>query len=331
MYNIEYKGKTLKTKLYTESSEEEMQQAKEEYYKKPDFDTVLKQMKKISIDGVQNDKITRYYFRELMSLVQIKTAKWCVADVFECKDLFSVFKAKVLNSPQVFDPNENLSYNIMRAIALGGKSYAKNPTNFPIKAADEILNKYNINNNWLDFSCGWGARLTAALKHKINYYGIDPNDKLVLKLNELTNDWHTNIANNSLVDIRTQGSEIFIPEWEGKMGLAFSSPPYFDLEDYKIGDQSYKEGINFDDWLNNYLYPTFNNIYKYLIDDGILALNIKNIDKYPLVDICISYLENHNFIYIETRTLKNIKRLKSTGGLLDKADEGIYIFKKVIK
>jgi len=166
----------------------------------------------------------------------VKTSKWTVADIFECLDLYKLFKGKVLKSPKTFTSDNTYVANFSKCISLGGKSYAQKPTNFPIKTCDEILKKYNINNNWLDFSCGWGARLTAALKHKVNYYGIDPNDKLVEKLNELVTDWRNNIGNNSIVDIRMQGSESFIPEWEGKMGLAFSSPPYFDLEDYKIGN-----------------------------------------------------------------------------------------------
>lgn len=327
-YIINYKGKTLKTSIQADATPEEIAQVKQEYFAKPPIEEVIKQMRTIARGGVKDDKITRYYFRELMSLVQVKTAKWTVNDIFECPELYKLFKGKVLKSPKTFTSDNTFTANFSKCISLGGKSYAQKPTNFPIKAADEVLAKYNINNNWLDFSCGWGARLTAALKHHVNYFGIDPNDQLVEQLYALCSDWKNNIDDKSSVNIKIQGSETFVPEWENQMGLAFSSPPYFDLEDYKIGNQSYTTGVTFEDWLKNYLYPTFDNIYKYLIDDGILALNIKNIENYPLVDISDAYLKEHSFEYIETMILQNIKRIKSTGIKTDASNEGIYIYRK---
>ena len=79
------------------------------------------------------------------------------------------------------------------------------------------------------------------------------------------------------VDIRAIGSETFVPEWEGKMDFIFSSPPYFALEIYKSENQSYKEGMTYEDWMNGWMKPTIENIHKYLKDDGIFAINIKDI------------------------------------------------------
>jgi len=101
--------------------------------------------------------------------------------------------------------------------------------------ARNIIKKYNINDNWYDFSCGWGVRLLCAMSEKVNYFGTDPNYLLTDQLNLLVSDYKANIGLTTLTDIRTQGSQEFIPEWENTMGLAFSSPPYFDLEDYVVG------------------------------------------------------------------------------------------------
>lgn len=227
----------------------------------------------------------------------------------------------------MFPEDASLVKNIETAIQLGGKTYAKIPTQFPMRAANTILEKYNINNNFYDFSCGWGIRLMSALKHNINYFGTDPNVELCKKLDELTIDWLENIKSNSKVTIYPHGSEIFIPELENKIGLAFSSPPYFSLEDYKIGKQSYRPGMSFEEWTENYIKPTIENIYKYLIKNGILAINIKD-TKYPIVSIFKQVIKNIGFTYIEAVPLKNIKRQKSTGDLIDTTDEWIYIFKK---
>ncbi len=325
-YLIEYNGKSIETKNWLPVSDEELRQYREEYYKKPPLDVVYKQMRKITADGVMIDKITRYYFRDLMAQTQLSTAKWTVEEVLNNTDLCGIFKAKVINSPKVFKSNVSMGYNIERAIALGGKGYAKVPTQFPFKIVNYILSHYNTNNNVYDFSCGWGARLLGALKYNINYFGTDPNYKLCERLNDLSNDYKKIIKRNNIIDIRSVGSETFFPEWENKMGLCFSSPPYFSLEDYKYGNQSWKEGVSYSQWLNNYLYPTLDNTIKYLINQGILAINIKNTNV-PIATDVNNYLKD-KLLYIDTVPLKNIKRLKSTGGLTDTTDEGIYIYKK---
>ena len=326
---ITYLGKTIKTKNFIEVTDEEREAIKKDFFTKPDKEAVIKQMKKLNIDGVMNDKVTRYYFRDLMAHTQIETGKWSIEDVFNSNELLGIFKAKVLNNRKIFPEDKTMANNIERAIALGGKGYAKFPTQFPMQAAVEVYRKYNINNIVYDFSCGWGIRLMGALRFGLKYYGTDPNYVLCERLQDLYETWRDNI--NSKVQepkIYTQGSEINIPELENKVGLAFSSPPYFSLEDYKIGNQSYKPGMNYNDWVNNYLYPTLKNIYSYLIDGGILAINIKD-TTVPLVKSVELIAEELGFKFIEVLPLKNIKRLKSTGGLTDTTDEGIYIYRKL--
>lgn len=121
----------------------------------------------------------------------------------------------------------------------------------------------------------------------------------------------------STVDCKTnfhiyrQGSEKFIPQLENQIGLAFSSPPYFNLEDYKIGDQSYKPGVSYDSWKENYLEPTIKNIYKYLIDDGYFAININNFNNYndyDLVGDTYDIALSSEFKLVDILSMKNITR-----------------------
>jgi len=110
------------------------------------------------------------------------------------------------------------------------------------------------------------------------------------------------------------------------MGLAFSSPPYFDLEDYTIGKQSYNPSISYKEWQENYLIPTLKNIYLYLNKDGILALNIKNGKTYKLADDAKQLAEQYGFQLINIELLNNNQRITSSG-LINNA-ENIFIFKK---
>ena len=178
-----------------------------------------------------------------------------------------------------------------------------------------------------------GGRLAGALKNKVNYFGTDPNYLLVDKLKEFAKDYQKINWTKSGVDIRCQGSEKFIPEWEGKIGLAFSSPPYFLLEDYKIGDQSYKSGITtYDMWLNDYLKPTMQNIYKYLTIDGYFVINIKDFDKYALEKDTVRIAQECGFELYKIEELSQSTRVSgnvanSETQLVD-VDESVYVFIK---
>lgn len=262
-----------------------------------------------------------------MAKTKIYYNKWTIEDIFEYKPLLEHFYGKINANKNVYPDSMNEIDKIETCFRLGGKGIATKPANFPISTLDIILTKYNKNNNYYDFSCGWGARLTGSLKHKINYYGTDPNYLLTERLNQLARDYKEITLQKTIVDIRTQGSEVFVPEWENKIGVAFSSPPYFYLEDYKIGNQSYKEGTTYQQWKDNYLEPTFINIYKYLIDDGYFILNINNFEKYKLVEDSIEIAEKNGFLYIGDHTLNNIKRVNELGEFNDNS-ERIMVFVK---
>lgn len=333
---IEYKGKKIETKLYKEITDNEYKEIVEEYYSKPDFEEVKKQFISLSKGGVKNNNITNYYVKDLMAKTLIHFNKWSIEEVLEYKPLVEFFMGKADNNKKVFPDSMTNCQKIETAFRLCGKGVASKPANFPIKTVDYILENYNVNNNYYDFSCGWGARLTSALKNKVNYYGTDPNYLLTERLNSLANDYKNTIDTCDVnVDIRTQGSEIFNPDWENKIGLAFSSPPYFYLEDYKVGNQSYKQGISYEQWKNNYLEPTFRNIFYYLIQEGYFILNINNFKDFKLVEDSIEIAKKVGFVLIEECKLNNIKRVYGTtsvdnkGGFNDNS-ERIMIFIKDI-
>ena len=172
-----------------------------------------------------------------------------------------------------------------------------------------------------------GGRICGALKNHVNYFGTDPNYLLTERLNQLAIDYKNTTNNTTNVDIRTQGSEILVPEWKNKIGVAFSSPPYFYLEDYKIGNQSYTEGTTYEEWKNNYLKPTFLNIKEYLVDNGYFILNINNFLEYKLVEDSIEIAKEIGFNLVKEHILSNIKRTNSKGGFNDNS-ERILVFMK---
>lgn len=324
---IEYKGKSVVTQVWRDMSEEERQKVCALYYEKPDFDEVKLNFVQIQRGGTNSSKISRYYVRDLMDKTILYCDRWCVEDIFSSTDLLGCFMAKVERNTDLFDPNQSIVVNLEKALQLGGAGFAHIPTNFPIKTVDQVLERFNVNNNWYDMSCGWGNRLLGALKNKVNYFGTDPNYMLTERLQQMAKDYKDTCGNYSSVEIRTQGSEIRVPDWENKMGLCFTSPPYFYLEDYQIGNQSYKEGTSYDSWLENFIRPTVQNCKFYLIDKGYMGINVKDFDKFNLCEDIQKIAEQEGFTLVERFKLVNNSRINSLGELNDN-DEDIMIFMK---
>jgi len=328
-HRVEHLGKVLNTNTWAYLSKDQCDDIRKQYYAKPDFDLVAKNLKDICAGGTGVSAITRYYVRDLMSKVVLHHSKWSVAEMLECDDLIRHFHGRVLSNVDVYPVDIPLIKNFETAIRVGSKGATGIPTNFPMDVVDSILKTYNINDRYYDFSCGWGVRLLSAMKHDIEYLGTDPNHELVERLNTIHRDYDTVNTNvymtGSKVDIRCQGSEFFVPEWENSVGVAFSSPPYFTLEDYKIGNQSINNR-NYDEWLKEYMLPTLNNIKRYLIDGGHLLMNIKNFSKYALYDDVFSMCESIGLVYVETRTLENKPRYSAKDDR--NTDESIMVFRK---
>ena len=290
LQNVEYKGRIYQTTIKKDLTDDEFKQAKIDYFKKPNIEDVEKELKSIGNGKTKVAAITKYYFRDLMALVKINRNNWCIQDVVDYKPLMEFFAGKCDINDKVFPPTNCLGKNLDTAFRLCGAAVASKPAQFPMKTIDMLLETYcPANGNYYDYSCGWGVRMLSALKHGINYYGTDPNYVLVDRLNELHNKYVEVNGNNSVVDIRCEGAETYIDEFNNKMDFIFSSPPYFDKEDYKIGKQSYVEGMSYQEWLDTFIKKLVNNSYKYLKDDGYFGINIKN---YPdkgqnmLDDIC---------------------------------------------
>ena len=318
---ITYNGKSVKTKYHSALEWQEFHELRAQYYAKPSIEQVQLEILKFHQGSIKTTLITNYYFKALMSKVILHHSKFSIQEVFMCKELLEVFTGKVALNKKVFPESQPLIKNITTAIRLGGKGIASKPTNFPVKVAKQILDKYNVNNNYYDFSCGWGVRMLSALSLGINYYGSDPNTELVEQLNSLEKEYRKVTRVDSLVKLYPKGSEIFIPELENKIGLSFSSPPYFNLEDYRVGEQSYKVGTSYGDWLKNFVEPMLTNLYRYAINNGIIAINVKNFNGNNLYNDIFKMCKELGLVLVEEIVLDIGKRQQHS-------EEKIMVFKK---
>jgi hypothetical protein len=177
---------------------------------------------------------------------------------------------------------------------------------------DEPVNIY-------DPSSGWGGRILGAMSslRKIHYIGTDPNtDNYINELGKSRYEYVADFFNNEVLESNPfweeekntfhyfqMGSELIgkhpdFQQYKGKLDMVFTSPPYFDREQYSDDEeQSFKAYPKYDDWRDNFLNPTLTNAFNSLREDRYLLWNIADIkigkDKYyPLEQDSIDVIES---------------------------------------
>lgn len=339
MYEIHYLGHIFKTSQYLEMSDEQYEEVCREIYKTPTIEEVRKELVEFNNGSVLIPrKVFAYYVRDLMFDTRYYKALLTVNEMLASKTICGIYNGKIRVKELFFDRKE-LFQNFLQVMDVGAGHVCKKVSNFKVNFAEKILTDKEFfpflgsrKLNWYDYSCGWAARLLAALKQNVNYYGTDPNDALYPKLLEIAKEFNECNCPRSprMTDIRCQGSETFVDEWEGKMDLCFSSPPYFFMENYQHGNQSWKEGMTYEQWLDSFMRPTIENCNRYLTDDGYYMVNVKNFGKFHLYDDTRKIAEDVGFIFIKELKFKNEQRYKYVNGepVYIDTDENVAVFRK---
>ena len=198
-------------------------------------------------------------------------------------------------------------------------------SNFRPTVAKYIYETYAGNGAVLDFSCGYGGRLLGALScDKVkDYWGCEPQQKTIEGLVNITN----NFMNGQRIRFGEHGSEenqtqIFA---ENDFDLAFSSPPYFDTEEYAYDyRQSFVKFPKKYQWEKGFLRPTIQNCYNALKKNGIFAINVANVKTFD-------DLESATYKYCLDIGLTHVKTYKmALSNLMGKGFkyEPIFIFQK---
>jgi hypothetical protein len=187
-----------------------------------------------------------------------------------------------------------------------------------------------FNGKVYDYSAGYGGRMLGAGTSRMHYeyWCAEPNTETVKYLGYLASFLRSEIQINCL------GSESYIPR--PHFDLAFSSPPYFNLEKYC--DEPTQCMVKFktlNQWFDGYVAPTINNIHECLHDDGIFATNIADyktpiMGKYNIVNRWIETAEKLGFTH--QKTIKMLLNTRPGVGNNKKEHsskfEGIYVFTK---
>jgi len=183
-----------------------------------------------------------------------------------------------------------------------------------------------------DYACGWGGRLMGCMaSHKgLRYVGVDPEPRTHRGLLALS-DKLLEVYGSCPADIYMEGSEDFCPEeLHGQVDVAFSSPPYFDLEKYSDDPtQSHIKYPEVDLWLDGYIVDTFKNVRTLLKPGGYLGLNLIDYDEKGIVGGALERIRNLGFVEHETLQIQMAQR-RGKGQNTNRAfkHEPVFVFRK---
>lgn len=157
-------------------------------------------------------------------------------------------------------------------------------TNFrpaTVKALLEVWGNKREGLRYFDSSAGYGARClgshVASNMRNGFYLGIDPNtqESCCEEIEYLDKYYPTGVEKKVL----KMGSEDFtkenFPELQNSFDIYFTSPPYFNTEQYSEAEtQSYKKFPKYDQWIKGFYMKTIENACSALKIDGVFGMNI---------------------------------------------------------
>lgn len=151
---------------------------------------------------------------------------------------------------------------------------AKPCTNFSLIVCLTVLN-YLKPTNWLDPSAGWGDRLISAIAYgKCDYTGVDPSECMHPKYKEIV-DTLGATSDKKYTLIKGGFEDVDIAK--DSFDLVFTSPPFFDLEDYgKDEGQSMLKFKTFKEWKDGFMYPFLQKSINALKSKGHMALYVND-------------------------------------------------------
>lgn len=276
-----------------------------EMFKKYSDKELIKDINNFKLgDGLLFKFLSHFFKEEIFKCRRVNRGEFTPMDFLNRDDLLQTIIEYCNNKPNFYTGDE--VNNVDRWLS-NSTRYTRRVSNFPTKEAQRLILNYfpNYNDifytggrlNVLDPSTGFGSRLCASVLSDCNYYSTDPNEQLHKKICESVEFLRSNkcIPKDLIIDTRCCGSEIHLPQWDNIMDVCFTSPPYFNLEEYSKDQSSSTTNYNnYDKWLELYVKPTIDNIYRYLKIGGYAIINIKNLDckgKEPLFDDWVKLFE----------------------------------------
>jgi len=194
----------------------------------------------------------------------------------------------------------------------------------------KALTEYFGSKTMLDFSAGWGDRLSGACASETieHYVGIDPrkeNHPIYMEQAEFYQKHTSFFENSTKVDLHQSPAEDFdYSDYQDYFDLVFTSPPYFNVERYGDDDtQSWVRYESINAWNEYFLHKALEKIIPTLKKGGKMAINIADVytsekggggkDWKEITQPMCEFLESKGLIYKGCIGMEMAKRPNSGG------------------
>ena len=174
-----------------------------------------------------------------------------------------------------------INRNILRTM-LGLRKYIC--SQFKPNVSKVLYDKFG-SKNVLDFSAGWGDRLSGFYASETGeyYLGIDPrkeNHPIYEEQAEFYDKHRTMFEPEKKSEFICEPAEdVDLSKYEKFFDIVFTSPPYFNVERYSYEDtQSWVRYKAIEDWNKLFLHKSLENIWKAIKPGGYLLVNISDIN-----------------------------------------------------
>lgn len=200
------------------------------------------------------------------------------------------------------DPKSGLSEDILKAKdpneakwELSRKYNYKIATTFMPMYAKSIYEYFGAS-SVLDPCAGWGDRMVGALSSTCvkRYVGFDPNKNLIVGYKKIQSDFGNRVLNTTDNHIEFEGSyDIYSLPFEHcntllgeeQFDFAFTSPPFFDYEDYSPDNPKYTN------WYREFYEPLFTLTEKHLTLNAFFAIHIDDTSAGKIRDFLFKRVE----------------------------------------
>ena len=238
-----------------------------------------------------------HWFPEMSFIRTSKKQSAPMDTIIDEKKLINISKAVLYNdSLKTFreKPNNPIfnSYITCLKIGRGSQKVGQFPPHLAKWLYINTLKHFKDNELYVYDPCGgWAGRMIGILAagsyksfkdKKINFLVTDVNSQTHDRFKMVYDFWKEYIDHNLNVTVNKfltpaedMNKEPEFKECFGKGHMAFTSPPYFDKEEYSEDEnQSYIRYKSYESWKEGFLYGLIKNTYDFLGCDGVFYLNI---------------------------------------------------------
>lgn len=328
---IEYLGHKINSMYEGEVIKEEVEYIRDNFYKGTK-EKALKQMEGIFNRGlVGMGDIHNYYFDEIANDAKRWNCKYSINELLQSDELVQMtYNATKKNKKLFYSEDPIVNFN--KKLSLGAGGIAGRVTKFPLKIAIRLLRDYideeASSNIYVDPCSGWGTRMIASAVLGLDYVGFEINEPLIIKLQELGKDIQT-FKPEWNFHIVPKGSQFLNQSLMGRGNIVMTSPPYFNLEEYRT-NSDYDETLgSYEEWLDNFIEPMIYNCSKYIGDNGKILINVKNFSDFNIEKDVVDRACKSGLEVFAIDTLTNTKRVTNDGSALDNSEK-VFVFNKAI-